>query len=211
MPNKDETHLPIRRMTFIGRGQVTVNPDLAVIRLGVQTTGDNVTAAQQENARISSQIITAIKGLEVKDIMTYQYQVEKLYDFENGNRIDRGYSVRNIYEIRTENPGQVGAIIDTAVFNGANAVEYISFEVAHPDTYYQQALNLAVKNAYQKARTVASGMKFSFDPLPIQITENTVQPFPFSASFAIREGAYPTPIESGSKQIEASVTVEFRY
>jgi uncharacterized protein YggE len=29
--------------------------------------------------------------------------------------------------------------------------------------------------------------------------------------FAAREGAYSTPIESGSKQIDASVTVEFSY
>jgi uncharacterized protein YggE len=50
-----------------------------------------------------------------------------------------------------------------------------------------------------------------YDPIPILITENSNQPTPFSPAFAVREGAYTTPIESGSKQIEAFVTVEFAY
>ncbi len=211
MINREDPPIPIRKMVLNGRGLLTVNPDLAIIRLGVQTTGDNVTTAQQENARISSQILAAIKGLGVTDIRTYQYQIEKIYDYENGNRIDRGYSVRNVFEIRTANLGQVGTIIDSAVFNGANIVDLISFDVANPDAYYQQALTLAVNNAYEKAKTISSSMNFTFDPIPILITENTLQPIPYAPTLALREGAYTTPIESGTKQIEASVTVEFEY
>ncbi|MDD3174286.1 MAG: SIMPL domain-containing protein [Herbinix sp.] len=211
MPNIDEQQSQNRKMTFTGRGQVSVNPDLAIIRLGVQTTGEDVTAAQSENAKISSQILAALKELGVTDIKTYQYQIEKLYDYENGTKIDRGYSVRNIMEIRTGNMGQVGVIIDTAVYNGANVVDLISFEVSHPDMYYQQALNLAIRNAYQKAKTVSTGLRIMFDPVPILITENSLQPIPYTPTYALREGAYTTPIESGSKQIEASVTVEYVY
>lgn len=209
--NKDEQQISERKMVFTGRGQVSVNPDLAIIRLGVQTTGESVTIAQGENARISQQILDAIKKIGVTDIKTFQYQIEKLYDFENGNRIDRGYSVRNIFEIRTGNVGQVGFIIDTSVNNGANIVDLVSFDVASPDKYYQQALNLAVSNAIQKAKTVSSGLRIMFDPIPILITENNMQPIPYPALYASREISYATPIESGSKIIEASVTVEFTY
>jgi uncharacterized protein YggE len=209
--NKEEQHSFLRKMIFTGKGQVTVNPDLAIIHLGVQTTADNVTEAQSENAKISQQILDAVKGLGVTDIKTYQYQIEKLYDYENGQRIDRGYSVRNVIEIRTSNIGQVGTIIDTAVGAGANIVDLISFEVARPEIYYQQALNLAVRNAYQKAKSVSSELRIIFDPIPILITETSTQPTPFSPAIALREGAYTTPIESGNKQIEANVTVEFVY
>jgi uncharacterized protein YggE len=199
-------------MVFTGTGQISVTPDLAVIRLGVQTTGDNVTTAQQENARISSQVLASIKQLGVTDIKTYQYQIEKLYDYENGQKIDRGYSVRNIFEIRTTNIGQVGTIIDTAVANGADIVDFISFDVAEPEVYYQQALNLAVKNAIQKAKNVAMSIRIMFEPVPILITENLIPPTPYTPTFAARgEIAYTTPVESGSKQITASVTVEFAF
>lgn len=209
--NKDEQNVPINRMIFTGNGQVFVNPDLAIIRLGVQTTGDNVTAAQSENARISQSILDAIRKIGVTDIKTFQYQIEKLYEYQNGTRIDKGYTVRNVFEIRTDNMGQVGFIIDTAVYNGANIVDFISFEVADPEFYYQKALNLAVKNAFQKAKTVSSELRIIFDPIPILISENSIQPTPFAPRFAVGEGSFTTPIESGSKQIEASVTVEFTY
>lgn len=209
--NKEEIKTNCKRMIFTGKGQVTVNPDLAIMHLGVLTTGENVTAAQQENARISSQVLNAVRQLGVTDIKTYQYQIEKLYDYQNGTRIDRGYSVRNVFEIRTSNIGQVGEIIDTAVQNGANIVDLISFEVANPEIYYQQALNLAVKNALLKAKTVASCLKIMFDTIPVQITETSMQPIPFTPALARGEGAYTTPIESGTKLIEATITAEFAY
>ncbi len=200
-----------RKMVFTGRGQVTVNPDLAVIRLGVQTTGENVSTTQAENAKISQQILDSVKKLGINDIRTYQYQIEKLYEYENGVRIDKGYMVRNIYEMKTGNMGQIGLVIDTAVNNGANIVDLIQFEVAAPEKYYQQALTLAVNNAYEKAKTVSSNLRIMFDPIPILIEENSGQPTPYPAMYSARDGAYTTPIESGTKQIEASVLVEFTY
>lgn len=208
----EEVKTPRKKMIFNGMGQVTVNPDLAILRLGVQTTGENVTTVQSENAKISRQVLDSIRQLGVTDIKTYQYQIEKLYEYDNGKRIDRGYSVRNIFEIRTGNIGQVGIIIDTAVNNGANIVDLISFDVAAPELYYQQALNKAVNNAIQKARSVASNLRIMFDPVPTLISENSLQPVPYTPTFAARgEVAYTTPIELGSMQIEASVKVEFEY
>jgi Uncharacterized conserved protein len=212
MQNSNENQpISFRKMIFTGKGQVSVNPDLAIIRLGVQTTGENVTDTQAENAKISSQVLDAIRNLGVTDIKTYQYQIEKQYDYENGKQIDRGYSVKNLFEIRTDKIDQVGAIIDTAVYHGANIVDFISFEVSHPEMFYQQALNLALKNAYQKANTISSSLRIAFDPIPVLITENSAQPIPFQTGIALRDGTYTTPIESGSKQIEATVIVEFIY
>ncbi len=209
--NFEEQQIPFKKMIFNGRGQVSVIPDLAIIRLGVLTTGNSVTAAQTENSRISQQILDAIKELGITDIKTYQYQIEKVYDYENNTRIDRGYSVRNIYEIRTDNVGQVGIVIDTAVNEGANIVDNVTFDVAAPEIYYQQALNLAVNNAIMKAKSVSSVLKTKFDPIPVKITENSLQPAPYTPVYSSRGEAVTTPIESGSKQIEASITAEFRY
>ncbi len=211
MFNNKEEQLPYKKMTLTGKGQVAVNPDVAIVRLGVQTTGDNVTTAQAENARISQQVINSLKQLGISDIKTVQYQIEKIIDYENGNRIDRGYMVRNIFELRIMDMNLVGVAIDTAVYNGANVVEFINFDVNDTELYYQQALNLAVKNAFQKAKSISSSLRIMFDPIPIRITEVSNQPIPFSPTIALREGAFATPIEPGSKQIEANVIVEFTY
>jgi uncharacterized protein YggE len=198
-------------MTLTGQGQVTVAPDIAVIQLGVQLTGENLTQIQSENARIVQNILLALHRIGVSEIKTSQYTVDKYYEYVEGNRIDRGYIVRNILEIRTSNMDQIGMIIDTAVEQGANAVEFISFEVSNTDFYYQQALNLAILNAISKAKSISITLDLALDPIPKKITENTTTPIPFSRMYTAREGAFTTPIEPGEKRIEASITAEFMY
>lgn len=196
-------------MTLSGRGMVTAVPDLALLRLGVETTGKNLTQVQSQNAELSQAVLQSLQNLGITDIKTFQYTIDKQYDFQDGNRIDRGYSVRNIFEIRTNQMELIGTLIDTAVYNGANVVDFISFEVSDLDFYYQQALNLAIMNAIQKAKSVSSCLGFPTDPIIQCITENSLQPIPFSQPFARGEIALVTPIEPGNKQIEASVTIEF--
>jgi uncharacterized protein YggE len=196
-------------MTLTGHGQVTAVPDLAVLRLGVQTNGVNLSEVQYENATISQAVLQGLKSMGVTDIKTFQYSIDKLYDFVDGNRIDRGYTVRNILEIRTNQMDQVGGLIDNAVANGANVVDFISFEVSEPDFYYQQVLNLAVFNAMQKAKSIAVNLGFQTDPIPTNITENSTAPIPYQQPYPIRGEIAATPIEPGNKQIEATVTVDF--
>ncbi len=196
-------------MTLTGRGRVTTFPDLAVLRLGVQTAGENLSAAQTQNAAISQAVLQVLEQMGITDIKTHQYSIDKIYDFENGVRIDRGYSVRNILEFRTEQLDLVGSIIDAAVANGANVVDLISFEVSEPDFYYQQALNLAVLNAMQKAKSIAENLGITTDPLLLSITENSAPPIPYQQSFMMRGEIAATPIEPGTKEIEAFVTAEF--
>lgn len=197
-------------MTLTGTGRVTVNPDVAVIRLGVQTTNDNLSAAQQENAMLSQAVLQSLQQLGIGDIKTFQYNIEKVYAYENNQRIDKGYEVRNIFEIRTQNIAQVGNVIDTAVNNGANVVDFINFETSDSNYYYLQALNLAVMNAIQKAKSISNTLGISNIPIPNHITENSTSPIPYQ-NFAMREGAFTTPIEPGNIRIDASVTIEFTY
>lgn len=197
-------------MNFTGNGQVTATPDITTLRLGVQTEDNNLTAAQTNNAHISQAVLQALSQLGITDIQTYQYDINKIYEYENNNQIDKGYSVRNIFEIQMNHLEHVGLVIDKAVSAGANVVEFISFDVLNTETYYLEALNLAVMNAYAKAKSVASTLGITINPIPKNIHENSIAPSP-SRNFAVREGGTTTPIKSGSKQIEASVSVEFIY
>lgn len=200
-------------MTLTGTGQITAVVDTAVIRLGVLTTGDNLSMIQQENAQLSQAILEGLKSMQENvplDIKTFQYTIDKLYDFENGNRIDKGFSVRNIFEIRTQQLDQVGEMIDTAVKNGANIVDLISFEVSEPEYYYNQALNLAILDAIRKAEAISSNLGILVNPVPVNIIENSSIPTPISFNL-MREGASVTPIEPGNKQITAMITAKFSY
>ncbi len=199
---------PLRSMTLMGQGRVTTEPDVAVIHMGIQSTGNDLAVIQSQNAQISQAILDALQWMGITDIKTFQYTIDKIYEYENGVRIDRGYTVRNILQIRTGDMELVGEFIDTAVNAGANIVDLISFEVSNPDFYYQQALNLAVMNAIEKAESISRNLGMQVDPIPRSIVENSSMirpPQPFQRELAA------TPIVPGNVEIEAIVTAEFVY
>lgn len=207
-PSMNSTAVNI--MTLTGTGEVTTTPDLAVLRLGVETTGEPLTDIQNENARISQAVLNSLRDLNVTDINTYQYLINKRYEYEDGKQIDKGYSVRNIFEIKSNDINNIGTIIDTAVNNGANVVDFIDFQVSDTSFYYNRALDLAIKNAYQKAILVSHSLGIANTPVPIRITEVGTPPM-VSIDFARQESAVATPIEPGTKQVKASVVIKFLY
>jgi len=194
-----------RTMTLTGHGEISVSPDIVIIRLGVETTGENLSRIQADNARISQAVIQALQRMGITDIKTSQYSIDKVFDFVEGRQIDKGYSVRNILELRTNNLEAAGNIIDAAVDAGANIVDLITFDVSNREYYYQQALNMAIMNAIQKAKSITMNLGISSAPVPVNIVENTAMPFPVQREFAA------TPIMPGVINIIANVTVDFVY
>ena len=124
MKHNIENNLNNKTMTLQGQGQVFTVPNVSIVQLGVVTTGENLVDTQAENALISQQIIQILQSMGVVDIKTAQYSINKVYDYENGRQIDRGYLVRNILEIKTNNLEMVGNIIDSTVLSGANCKWY---------------------------------------------------------------------------------------
>lgn len=198
--------LPFRTMTLTGQGHVTMAPDVAVIRLGVQLSGSDLAAVQAQNAQQSQAVLDALRRMGVTDIKTFQYTIDKYYENVNGTSVDRGYTVRNIFEIRTDDISAVGAVIDAAVGAGANAVDLISFEASNPEYYYQQALNLAVADTVEKARSVSVSLGIPVQTVPVSITESSAAPRPMQA---FQREYSATPVVPGSITVDASVTAEF--
>lgn len=71
-------------MTLLGNGRITAIPDVAVLRLGVQTESENLTYAQGENARISQDVLEALNNMGVTDIKTFQYNIDRIFDYVDG-------------------------------------------------------------------------------------------------------------------------------
>lgn len=195
-------------LTLSGQGQVAASPDLAIIHLGVQTAGYDLAAMQSENAARIEAVIQALRRMGISEIETVQYSIDKNYVYENGNQIDRGYTIRNILRIRTNRMDEVGNIIDTAVNAGANLVEFISFDLSDRGYYYRQALNMALDDAQQKARSVSRNLGIQIDPIPNRIVENSGLPI---QPFMLQREAAGTQILPGTLLVEASVTAEFLY
>jgi uncharacterized protein len=196
-----------------GEGLVSVQPDRAVVTLGVITENKNLSTSQKENAETTTKVMGALLNLGIpkENIKTVEYRVEPQYDYENGKQILRGYKTTHLLQVTLDHLTQAGPAIDAAVSQGANSVSNIEFTLAHPEYYYQQALALALINGHQKALTISRTLGVTLNPIPQFVMETTQQPSPLprpTVYFARSEG---TPIEPGKLQINAAVRVEYSY
>ena len=60
-----------------GQGSVTLEPDLALLNIGVETTAVNVSDVRDEAARAMDAILTAVKarGLTDADVQTLAFNI----------------------------------------------------------------------------------------------------------------------------------------
>ncbi len=202
-----------RSMMVTGVGHAQMEPDAAQIDLEVVTTNSNLTSAQQLNATLVNQVIESLMkiGISKENITTSSYTVYPQYDYVEGKQQFRDYQVTNTITVEVMNIKETGAIIDVAIQNGVNTVSSLQFVVKNEESFYLEALHLALKNAVVKAKEISKTMQFKFDSTPIKITEEyREKPVQFK-TFASKEITASTPIEPGQITIQSIVNVEFQY
>ncbi|MFS0837454.1 SIMPL domain-containing protein [Paenibacillus sp. 1P03SA] len=196
-----------------GDGIVSVVPDRAVIVLGAVTEGESLAPLQAENARIISAVIDSLLqlGIPRDSIQTDEFRIDPQYDFQDGKQIFRGYRVTHLLKITTERVGETGTIVDTAVSKGANSVLGISFRTSQPQKYGKEALALAVRNAREKALTIAASLGVTLAAVPESVQElsRPNEPVPYKATMLAASPA--TPIQPGELQVYAAVSVRYTF
>lgn len=204
-----------RLVTVNGEGKIVVTPDLAYIDLGVQTKNADASIAQQENAKLMTEVIKAIKaaGIGADDIKTTGYNLYQTYDYSADKQSDPYYVASNIVNVKIKDISKVGTIIDAASNAGANNVNNIRFTVSDDSQYYQEALKLAMTNAKGKATAIMSTFNKTPD-MPYSVSEVSyggTMYYDYSPAKALSESAVSTPIESGEITITANVSVGYDY
>jgi len=198
----------------IGEGELVLPPDTASVSLGVITEMKELMNAQNQNSIEITKIINAVKALGIPPnlIQTSDYRIETEYDYEQGKQLFRGYKVTHILLVKLEELPLVGKVVDTAVQNGANFVSNIQFSLKNKNDFYLQALALALNNASEKAKTIASTLQVTLNPAPSSIVESSpsVQPIQYPAETLVKAFS-STPIEPGQLKVKASVSAEFHY
>ncbi|WP_341876966.1 SIMPL domain-containing protein [Defluviitalea saccharophila] len=207
--NSNANHGELR---VLGEGFIQAEPDIALVSLGVQTRGMELRQVQQENAEISSKIIAALNGIGVSsdDIQTQSYNIFPQYEYINGQQKFNGYVVEHILRVTIKDINLVGEIVDLAVESGANVINNVTFAIANPSQYYQQALLKAIDDATAKAMFIGRNMNINVSTIPIEIIEQSSIPFsPYSVTLAKTDIA--TPIQPGQMDIAARVEAVFTY
>lgn len=105
--------------------------------IGIITENVQLEIAQQENVKITEQVLANIKsmGVSSKDIQTQNYSINIIYDYIDGKQVFRGYKVTNYLKVLIRDINAVGEVIDAAVKGGANAINNVSFIVSDTARY----------------------------------------------------------------------------
>lgn len=208
-PNNDNPLIKVR-----GDGELAIQPDTASVNIGVITENKELINAQQKNSAEMNKVIQALSSLGIPNnlLQTFDYRIDSDYDYEQGKQIFRGYKISHILQVKIEDLSKIGNIVDTAVQNGGNYVSNVQFTSKHKDYYYQKALSLAVYNAIEKAKTIASSIRVTLDPTPILVEEggSTIQPI-LQPQMTYVKGVTSTQFEPGQLQIKASISADFQY
>ena len=139
-----------------GSALINVTPDRAFLQLGVQSNGVTVGAAQTANTVAIQRVIAAIKamGVEAKDISTDLYVIEPIYQDYDALYI-KGYRIYNTVAVTVREVNKTSEIVAASLEAGANQVNNVEFYTSELRKYRDQARELAMTAAKEKAQALA--------------------------------------------------------
>ena len=208
-----------------GEGTVTLQPDLALLNLGVETFAKTVAEARDEAARAMDAIVSALhdRGVEDKDIQTRFFNISPQYEFpevfEEGIRTRKqvlvGYRVNNSAAVKIRDLDAVGQIIDEVATAGGDAtrINGISFTVEDPKPFMATLREAAVGDALAKAQQLASLTGVSLGRL-VFISESggrlpVVRAIQEDTFFAAAAAPPPSAISGGELELRMTVQAVF--
>jgi len=209
-----------------GTGEMYATPDLALTYFSVVTEKKTVAAALSENTEKMNAVIAAVKaqGVEDKDLKTTTFNISPRYEWKKiediissssyypeGERTLVGYEVTQSLEVKIRDLSKVGDILEAGVAAGSNQVGGITFTIENADELKNQAREMAINEAKQKAETLA-------DQLDLRLVE--IASFSenggsyYSKSYDTAGGSMAAPesisIETGENKIEVSVSITYK-
>ena len=221
---------PTRSIQVSGIAVVNILPDRALIQLGIQSNGKTPRDVQAKNAASIKDVIQALDrlGIEARDISTDRYVIEPLYEDYDSLRI-KGYRIHNIVAITMRDVDKTSDAIAAAFQAGANQVVNVEFYTSELRRYRDQAREMAMKAASEKAGALAQAAGADTDCV-LNISENSWSSFngwswwyggnnqnlwtQNVAQNAVPAGGGPvsgedSPVSSGQISVRAEVHVTF--
>ena len=199
-----------RTLTVSAEGRVTVDPDVAILHIGFQTQPTDVKSAYAGGAKISNDIINALKQAGIPET-SIRSEWQRL-DSASGK--PHKFTLVQQWTVKTP-PERAAEILDIAVAAGATDSGQIDWTVQDERALEDQALDQAAARARADAAVLAKGMDVHLGAL-IYVT-NQISEQRFVAAYANNGapgGAFAAPpmtlaIEPRKVSREAAVYAVF--
>lgn len=196
-------------------GDATAEADQAVVRVAVETRGDDAETARQRLAENVSELRDGLREVNVSDdqITTSGYDIRE--DYRRGPEqtdADPTYMARQSFEITLADTGRAGTVIDAAVGSGASRVDDVRFTLTdeRQDELKTQALEEAMDTARARADTLAGKADLSVTGVQ-QVSTRDVNhgPVRLETTAAAGDAGGGTSIDGGPVRVSADVHVVY--
>ena len=204
-----------------GAGRVSVTPDIATLRVGVETSDESVGAAMSEAAQSMQAVVDSLTaaGIDEDDIQTLNFSVSPRYEWNETLRRSEmvGFTITNTVRATVRDLDTIADVIDGAVSAGGDnaRVDRLSFGVDDRTEAEREARELAMAAALEQATQLASSAGVELGE-PFSISESGAAPLAQdmpemmrSTALMTLDQAASTPILAGEQDVVIYVRVGY--
>lgn len=199
-----------RTLTVSAEGQITVDPDLAILHIGFQTLPAGAKDAYAAGAQTSNSIVAALKqaGIPDSDIHSEWQRLDSVWAKPHKFTLAQQWTVR-------VPPGRAAEILDIAITAGATQSGDIDWTVKDEQALANQALDRAAARARADAEALAKSMGVHLGAL-LYVTNQVSAPQLRFRSYAEKPlapdaGAAPPPLAIEPRKVSSSASVSAVY
>lgn len=225
-------------VSFSGEGRIFAKPDIAVVSFSILTEAKTSKEAQDANSEKSKGVVNFLKDqrIDEKDIKTTGYNIYPKYsyprpllrqgfegqslptesypEYYDSNPKITGYQVNQSFEAKVRDLEKVSTILDGLVTAGANQVNNLGFKVDNEEKLKDEARELAIKDAKEKANTLKKQIGIRLGKI-VNYSEGGYYPGPYFLEAKALDGRggdiSATPeIPAGENEIVVNVTITYQ-
>lgn len=201
-------------ITVQGTAQVMAEPDEVSVTANASVMANTVGSAQEAMGAIVTAATQKLLELGVldADIVTSDYGYHPRYNYDT-NTVT-GYEANHTLTITCRDVDMLDGVIGALTDSGFSNIYSVSYDISTRSELYQQALELAMRRAEEKALRMAQNGGMTLTGIK-SIAENGGYNEGYSVNVTadagmLRSKAEGTGIRSGSVSVNASVTVVYR-
>jgi uncharacterized protein len=198
------------KMTVAGSGQASASPDTLTVDIGVAVSGASASSALSDANQRATALTNSLKtsGVVPSDIQSTNFSINPTFSLSGAIT---GYQVTNTLLVTLHDLSRAGEAVDAAAASAGDAIRIngLTFSVSNTSTVDGQARADAVAVAAGHARTMAAAAGESLDGV-CSIDDSTVSPvYPFAGQLNAAGSHAAVPLEPGTQQANAQVTVVY--
>lgn len=205
------------KLTVQGTGLTTGTPNLLTVSVGIDVTDPTATSAITDDNTKAQAVINVLTqaGVASKDVQTSDVSINPQYNLKG---VITGYEVTNTLTAMLRNFATAGSVIDSIAGAAGNAtrLDSLNFSVEDTRALEDQARTDAVHQAVSHATSMALAADERLGPVcslnDQSQTVNFNEPFAndgLAAGASSSKAAAPVPLEAGSQQETAQVTMVY--